>query len=89
MGCALTYWPTIFVLLFDSPYMNSDTGNSSASLNGTRYWQLLSQWIALLDTGRCDDLNIEDVILHARGGTISGFIGGVVPTERLQRFHRR
>ncbi len=55
--------------------MNSDTDNSGAGLNRTRYWQLLWQLIALLDTGRCDDLNIEDVVLHARGGAISVLLG--------------
>jgi hypothetical protein len=89
IGRALTYCPTIPRPVVGNPYMNSDTGNSSTGLNGTRYWQLLRQLIALLDTGRCDDLNIEDVILHARGGAIFGFIGGDVPTERLQHFHRR
>ena len=45
--------------------------------NATKYWLLLSQLIALLDTGRQDELNIEDVKLHARGGAISVLLGEV------------
>jgi hypothetical protein len=55
--------------------MISDTDNSSAGLNAAKYWLLLWQLIALVDTGRYEELNVEDVKLHARGGAISVLLG--------------
>jgi hypothetical protein len=51
--------------------------DSNVSITETKYWLLLAQLIALVDSGRFDDLNIEDVKLHARGGAISVLLGEV------------
>jgi hypothetical protein len=51
--------------------------DNDVSINETKYWLLLGQLIALLDIGRFDELNIEDVKLHARGGAISVLLGEV------------
>jgi hypothetical protein len=58
--------------------MTSQTNNSDARKEATKYWMLLSQLIALLDTGRYDDLDVEDVKKHARGGAISVLLGEVL-----------
>jgi len=43
----------------------------------TKYWLLLSQLIAALDNGGYEDLSIEDVKRHARGGAISVLLGEI------------
>jgi hypothetical protein len=51
------------------------TDNSRADLNAERYRLLLQQLIALVDTRKCDELNIKDVMLHARSGAIAILLG--------------
>ena len=51
------------------------TDNSRADSNAERYRLLLSQLIALVDTRKCEELNIEDVMLHARSGAIAILLG--------------
>jgi hypothetical protein len=51
------------------------TDNSRADSNAERYRLLLSQLIALVDTRRCEELNIDDVMLHARSGAIAILLG--------------
>jgi len=51
------------------------TDNSRAASNAERYRLLLSQLIALVDTRKCEELNIEDVMLHARSGAIAILLG--------------
>jgi hypothetical protein len=48
---------------------------SRADLNAEKYRLLLSQLIALVDTRRCEELNVEDVMLHARSGAIAILLG--------------
>ena len=55
--------------------MISETRSGNIRPNVTKYWLLLEQLIALLDTGKFDELNIEDVQVHARGGAISVLLG--------------
>lgn len=43
-------------------------------MNANSYRCLLWELIAALDTGKYDELSIEDVKLHARGGKISTFL---------------
>jgi hypothetical protein len=43
-------------------------------MNAGKYRFLLWQLIAALDTGKYDGLSIEDVRLHARGGSIAKFL---------------
>ena len=52
-----------------------ETDSSRADLNAERYRLLLSRLIALVDTRRCEELNIQDVMLHARSGAIAILLG--------------
>ncbi|HEX4105083.1 MAG TPA: hypothetical protein VHX92_02510 [Rhizomicrobium sp.] len=47
-------------------------------MDAGKYRSLLWELIAALDTGKFDHLSIEDVRLHARGGTISKFLKGTL-----------
>lgn len=49
--------------------------DSCGQPNTTKYWLLLSQLISVLDNGSYEDLTIEDVKRHARGGAISVLLG--------------
>jgi hypothetical protein len=78
---AWPYCPTIRPISSDA-YMTLRTDNSTlktdnsrAGSNAERYRLLLSQLIALVDTRRCEDLTIEDVMLHARSGAIAILLG--------------
>jgi hypothetical protein len=63
--------------------MTLHTDDSNSRKNATKYWMLLSQLIALLDTGRYDELDVEDVKLHARGGAISVLLGEVLQRSNI------
>lgn len=51
------------------------TDSSRADVNAEKYRLLLSQLIALVDTRRCEELSIENVMLHARSGAIAILLG--------------
>ena len=78
---ALPYCPTIGSLLSGACMtLKTDnntlkTANSRADLNAEKYRLLLSQLIALVDTRKCEELNVEDVMLHARSGAIAILLG--------------
>lgn len=53
--------------------MKTDTGRANS--NAEKYRLLLSELIALVDTRRCEELNVDDVMLHARSGAIAILLG--------------
>lgn len=61
------------------------TDNSRADANAERYRLLLSQLIALVDTRRCEELNVDDVMLHARSGAIAILLGELF--QRTESFN--
>ena len=54
--------------------MRTDSRNREIVMKASSYRYLLWNLIAASDTGKFDKLNIDDVRLHASGGTISKFI---------------
>ncbi len=57
----------------DNSTLETDTGRADS--NAEKYRLLLSELIALVDTRRCEELNVEDVMLHARSGAIAILLG--------------
>ncbi|MGZ5929368.1 MAG: hypothetical protein ACXWLX_09140 [Rhizomicrobium sp.] len=63
----------LMTLETDKRSLKTNTGRAGA--NAEKYRLLLSQLIALVDTRRCAELKIEDVMLHARSGAIAILLG--------------
>src|SRR5581483_11999829 len=73
------------IVLLPRRLMNLQTPPNSIRMDATKYWLLIWQLLALLDAVRYQDLNIEEVKLHARGGAISVLLGEML--QGTSSFH--